>query len=330
MIIVRTPLRISLFGGGTDYPSWFKKYGGSVISTSINRYNYLTSRWLPQFFDYKYRIRYFLKEEVLNINDIKHPSVKACAKFLNISDGFEVVHCSDLPAQTGLGSSSSFTVGMLHSFYSLLSKTPTKRELAVNAINVEQNIIKESVGSQDQVVAAFGGFNRIDFKTDENFEVTPIVISQKRLKELEGNLLLCFTGLSRSASSVAELQIKKTPSRYKELKKIQDITEEAFKVITSDNSLEDIGFLLNEHWKLKSSLTDKISNEFIDKIYETALSNGALGGKLLGAGGGGFMLFYAKKEKHEKIKNSLKEFIFVPINFEFSGSKVVYFSHSYE
>tara|TARA_Y100000991_G_C21960155_1_gene344061 strand:- start:383 stop:1375 length:993 start_codon:yes stop_codon:yes gene_type:complete len=330
MLIVRTPLRISLFGGGTDYPLWFREYGGSVISSSINRYNYITSRWLPQFFEYKYRIRYYLKEEVSDINDIKHPSVKACAKFLNISDGFEVVHCSDLPAQTGLGSSSSFTVGMLHSFYSLLSKTPTKRELAVNAINVEQNIIQESVGSQDQVVAAFGGFNRIDFKKDENFEVTPIVISQNRLKELEENLLLCFTGLSRSASSLAELQIKNTPSKYQELKKIHDITEEAFKVITTEKSLDQIGYLLNEHWKLKSSLTNKISNGFIDKIYNTAISNGALGGKLLGAGGGGFMLFYAKKDQHDRIKNSLKEFIFVPMKFEFSGSKVVYFSHSNE
>ena len=330
MLIVRTPLRISLFGGGTDYPLWFKKYGGSVISTSINRYNYITSRWLPQFFEYKYRIRYYLKEEVSDINDIKHPSVKACAKFLNISDGFEVVHCSDLPAQTGLGSSSSFTVGMLHSFYSLLSRTPTKRELAVNAINVEQNIIQESVGSQDQVVAAFGGFNRIDFKKDENFEVTPIVISQNRLKELEENLLLCFTGLSRSASSVAELQIKNTPSKYQELKEIHDITEEAFKVITAEKPLDQIGYLLNEHWKLKSSLTNKISNEFIDKIYNTAISNGALGGKLLGAGGGGFMLFYAKKDQHDRIKNSLKEFIFVPMKFEFSGSMVVYFSHPNE
>lgn len=331
MIIVRTPLRISLFGGGTDYPVWYKKFGGSVISTSINRYNYITSRWLPQFFDYKYRIRYFLKEEVSNINEIKHPSVKACANFMKISDGFEVVHYSDLPAQSGLGSSSSFTVGMLHSFYSLLNKTPTKRELAANAINVEQNIIKECVGSQDQIIAAFGGFNKIDFNVNDNFEVTPIVISKSRLKKLEENLLLCFTGLQRSASEIAELQVKNTISKTKELEKIQNITERAFKVITSeDESMDDVGLLLNEHWELKSSLTNKISNNFIDQIYEKGISNGAIGGKLLGAGGGGFMLFYAHKDNHDKIKNELKDFIFVPIAFEFSGSKVVYFSRSHE
>ena len=331
MIIVRTPLRISLFGGGTDYPVWYKKFGGSVISTSINRYNYITSRWLPQFFDYKYRIRYFLKEEVSNINEIKHPSVRACANFLKISDGFEVVHYSDLPAQSGLGSSSSFTVGMLHSFYSLLSKTPTKRELAANAINVEQNIIKECVGSQDQIIAAFGGFNKIDFNINDNFEVTPIVLPKSRLKKLEENLLLCFTGLQRSASEIAELQVKNTISKTKELEKIQNITERAFKVITSvDESLDDVGLLLNEHWELKSSLTNKISSDFIDEIYEKGISNGAIGGKLLGAGGGGFMLFYAQKENHDRIRNELKDFIFVPISFEFSGSKVVYFSRSHE
>ncbi len=331
MIIIRTPLRISLFGGGTDYPVWYKKFGGSVISTSINRYNYITSRWLPQFFDYKYRIRYFLKEEVSNIDDIKHPSVKACANFLKIKDGFEVVHYSDLPAQSGLGSSSSFTVGMLHSFYSLQSKTPTKRELATNAIYVEQNVIKECVGSQDQIVAAFGGFNKIDFDISNNFEVTPIVISKSRLKQLEENLLLCFTGLQRSASEIAELQVQNTISKEKELKKIKDITERAFEVITSENkSIDDVGLLLKEHWELKSSLTNKISSNFIDSIYSKGISNGAIGGKLLGAGGGGFMLFYAHKENHDKIKHALKEFIFVPISFEFSGSKVVYFSRSHE
>ena len=197
-------------------------------------------------------------------------------KFLEDIDGFEVVHYSDLPAQSGLGSSSSFTVGMLHSFYSLLSKTPTKRELASNAINVEQNIIKECVGSQDQIIAAFGGFNKIDFNVNDNFEVTPIVIKVK-IKKLEENLLLCFTGLQRSASEIAELQVKNTKSKTKELEKIQSITERAFKVITSaDESIDDIGLLLNHHWELKSSLSNKISSNFIDQIYKKGISNGAL------------------------------------------------------
>ena len=219
MLIIRTPLRISFFGGGTDYPSWFNQNEGSVINASINRYSYITSRWLPPFFEYKHRIRYYEKEETQTLDEIKHPSIRECAKFLKINKGIEIVHNSDLPSRTGLGSSSSFTVGMLHSLYTLKNIIPTKRELAEKAIHIEQNVIKEAVGSQDQVAAAFGGFNLINFKPKNNFDVTPIIINEKRLNQLQEKLLLCFTGFTRNAHDIASKQIELTSQNSNELKK---------------------------------------------------------------------------------------------------------------
>ena len=331
MLIIRTPLRISFFGGGTDYPTWFNKNEGLVINASINRYSYITSRWLPPFFEYKHRIRYYEKEETQTLKEIKHPSIRECAKFLNIKKGLEIVHNSDLPARTGLGSSSSFTVGMLHSLYTLKNVMLTKKELAEQAIHIEQNIIKEAVGSQDQVAAAFGGFNLINFKPKNNFDVTPIIIKEKRLKEIQDKLLLCFTGFTRNAHEIAKKQIELTDENYKKLSKMMDICERAFNIIIDEKkSLNEIGYLLNEQWEIKRNLTKQITKPYIDSIYKTGIKNGAIGGKLLGAGGGGFMIFFADKEKHNKIKNSLKEYMFVPFQFEFTGSKLVYFSHSHE
>jgi D-glycero-alpha-D-manno-heptose-7-phosphate kinase len=328
MIICRTPTRISFFGGGTDYPIWYRENNGMVLSTTINKYSYITLRYLPRIFDYNFRVRYFNTEETLTLDEIKHPSVRECARILGIKDGFEMIHYADLPSGTGLGSSSTFTVGMLHSFYSLINYMPTKRELAVQALKVEQEVIGESVGSQDQVAAAFGGFNQIQFGGEKEFEVDPIILGKNRMRELQDKLLLCFTGFSRSASEIAQHQIRDTPARLKELNAMSDLTIEALSVMKNTAShLDDFGKLLNEQWKIKRSLTAQVSTPEVDEIYEVAIKNGALGGKLLGAGGGGFMLFYADPLKHDAIRNSLSDKQFISFRFEDTGSKIVYYSH---
>ncbi len=328
MIICRTPTRISFFGGGTDYPIWYEKNGGTVLSTTINKYSYITVRYLPKFFEYKYRIRYYKTEEANSLDEIEHPSVRECAKFAGIEEGFEMAHNSDLPAGSGLGSSSTFTVGMLHSLYALKSYMPTKRELAANALHVEQELIGEAVGSQDQIAAAWGGFNKITFGGDRKFEVDPIILSKDRMKEFQDNLLLCFTGYARSAPEIAKIQISETPSKYRELNDMQSLTTEAFEVLkNSSGNIDEIGMMLNAQWKIKKSLSHRITNPKLDEIYNTGINNGAIGGKILGAGGGGFMLFYAKKETHQKIIESLSSKLFVPFRFDNSGSKIIYYSH---
>jgi D-glycero-alpha-D-manno-heptose-7-phosphate kinase len=299
-----------------------------VLSTSINKYSYITVRYLPKFFDYKYRVRYYRTEETQTLEEIQHPSVRECARHLSITKGIEVVHNGDLPAGTGLGSSSTFTVGMLHALYALKNYMPTKRELALEALYVEHKLIGEAVGSQDQVAAAWGGFNRIKFGGDHVFEVDPIIISRDRQLVLQDNLLLCFTGFARSAPAIASHQIKETAQRVRELEEMQNLTHEALRVLTNvGTSIDVFGELLGHQWSIKRSLTEHISNSDIDNIYEVGIQNGALGGKLLGAGGGGFMLFYAPKERHDAIKKALSTKLFVPFRFEDTGSKIVYYSH---
>ena len=328
MIISRTPFRISFFGGGTDYPIWYEDHGGHVISATINKYCFITARYLPPFFKYKYRIRYYEHEETKKLDDIKHPSVRECAKYLNIDKGIEIVHNADLPAQSGLGSSSTFTVGLLNTLHALQNYMPTKRELALEAIHVEQNLIGESVGSQDQTAAAFGGLNKISFNGTNNIDIEPIIISNERLSALQDNLMLFFTGFVRNASEVAKTQIEVTPQKEKELNTMMGICGEGLKRLTdSKQSLEEFGKLLDEQWKIKRSLTDQISNKDIDAIYAAGIGAGALGGKLLGAGGGGFMLFYVPKDKQNAVKEVLKSKLFVPFRFEFTGSKIIYYSH---
>ena len=325
MIISRTPFRISLFGGGTDYPGWYKEHGGAVISASINKYCFITMRELPPFFPYKYRIRYYKREEVVSRDQIEHPSVREVLKFLNIKNGVEVVHHADLPARSGLGSSSTFTVSMLHAGYALKSKYASKYNLAIEAINIEQNIIGEAVGSQDQTAAAFGGFNRIDFGGQREVEVSPLSLNKNKIDSLQDHLLLFFTGFSRTASEVASEQIATLSSKQLELHKMMDICDEAENLIVSEeNNFKEIGSLLNEQWMIKRGLTKKISNPEIDAIYSRMMKAGAIGGKLLGAGGGGFMLCYADPEKHTAIKESLKDLLHVPFRFDFAGSQIIY------
>ena len=325
MIISRTPFRMSFFGGGTDYPDWFNKHGGGVISTSIDKFSFISARYLPPFFNYNYRIRYFKQETVNKVDEIKHPVVRESIKFLKIKKGIEIVHNADLPARSGLGSSSTFTVGLINSLYGLNNFMASKKRLANDAIYIEQQLLKESVGSQDQTAAAFGGFNKISFYGKNNFEVDPILISEKRKINLQKRLMLFFTGFSRNASKIAKQQIKLITKKEKELLTITSILHEAEKIIFNENaSLSEFGKLLDEQWKVKRSLAKEISNNQIDLIYRTAKNNGALGGKLLGAGGGGFILLYVPLNKQKQVKSALKSKMFVPFKFDGTGSKIIY------
>lgn len=325
MIVSRTPFRISFFGGGTDYPAWYNVHQGKVISATINKYCFVTIRNLPPFFNYKYRIRYHEREEISALDDIKHPSVRETLRFLNINDGVEIVHHADLPARSGLGSSSTFTVSMLHAAHALKYQMPTKHQLAVEAINLEQNIIGEVVGSQDQTAAAFGGLNRIDFGGPNCVSVAPLIIPPQRSKLLENHLMLFFTGFSRTACEIASEQVSKISTKEKELFHMLDITDEAEKILLDNEiSIIEFGKLLNEQWKLKRSMSSKITNNDIDNIYNIGCDSGAVGGKLLGAGGGGFILFFVEPEKQEKVKEAMKDYLHVPFNFEFSGSQIIY------
>lgn len=325
MIITKTPFRISFFGGGTDYPVWFKDHGGAVIATTINKYCYISCRVLPPFFEHKSRIIYSLIETVQTIDEIKHPAVRECLRYMKMEKGVEIHHDGDLPARTGLGSSSSFTVGLLHALLALKGEIGSHEQLAKDAIYVEQELIKENVGCQDQILAAHGGFNLIEFAPNQDFKISPITIQIERVKELHSHLLLIFTGFSRIASEIAEKLVKTTAQKKAELKTLHQMVYEGIKILNGRNDLTNFGKLLHESWKLKRNLTEKITTPAIDQVYDLAIKNGALGGKLLGAGGGGFLLLFAKPEMHQKILSALKKFLHVPFQFEHSGSQIIYY-----
>ena len=324
MIITRTPFRISFFGGGTDFPQWFMENGGSVLSTTIDKYCYITCRWLPPFFEHRHRIVYSVVENVQKVDDIKHPSVRAVLNKLGIHDGIEIHHDGDLPARSGLGSSSSFTVGLLNSLSVLKEKSISKRDLAEQAIEFEQHIIAENVGCQDQIAVAFGGLNRIDFNRNGSFDVLPVICNQHRVEALQDNLMLFFTGLSRFSSEVQATQVANIPKTATNLKLMHAQVDQALAILTNPNTpIDEFGALLHEAWQLKKSLSDKISTSTIDAIYQNGIDAGAIGGKILGAGGGGFILFFVPPEKRQAVKNSLKNLIHVPFRFERGGSQVV-------
>lgn len=324
MIITSTPLRISFFGGGTDYPVWYREHGGAVLATTIDKSCYITCRYLPPFFEYHSRVSYSKVENVEHNWSIQHPSVRACLQFMQLEEGVEIQHVADLPARTGLGTSSAFTVGLLLGLYALQQRMRDKHSLAADAIHVEQDLIPEAVGSQDQVSAAYGGFNRIDFRTDGSIDVRRVLASTDRLAELQDHLALFFTGFSRTASEVATEQIRLTPDRRRELHLMHEMVGEAESIVSdSSRPIEDFGKLLNEAWQVKRTLTNKISSPLIDEIYEAGRSAGALGGKLLGAGGGGFMLFFVRPEQREELRARLHRLLCVPISFSTKGSQVV-------
>ena len=324
MIITRTPLRISFFGGGTDYPIWYREHGGAVLSTTIDKCCYITCRCLPPFFEYHSRISYSKIENVNQNNAIEHPSVRGCLQFLGIDDGVEVHHVADLPARTGLGTSSAFTVGFLLGLYALREQMRNKHALALDALHVEQEVVKEAVGSQDQISAAYGGFNRINFHTDGGFEVKQVITPAARLAALQQHCALFFTGFSRTASEIAKEQIKVTPQRKRELQTMGQMVDEAEAIVSNPNrSLDEFGHLLNESWQIKRTLTQNITNSSLDEIYEAGRSAGALGGKLLGAGGGGFMLFFVTPERRQELRMRLKNLLCVPFSFSSRGSQVI-------
>jgi D-glycero-alpha-D-manno-heptose-7-phosphate kinase len=324
MIITRTPLRISFFGGGTDYPVWYREHGGAVLATTINKCCYITCRDLPPFFEHHSRVSYSKVEDVNSNEAIEHPSVRGCLQFLKVDSGIEIHHVADLPARTGLGTSSAFTVGLLLALYALRHQMRDKHALAADAKHVEQNLLQEAVGSQDQVCAAYGGFNRINFHPDDTVEAKPVLADANRLAELNHHLALYFTGFSRTASEIAQEQIRMTPHRKRELGLMLEMVNEAEAVIMNSRTpLVEFGRLLHESWRLKRSLTQTISNAGIDEIYDAGRSAGALGGKLLGAGGGGFMLFFVPPERREALRARLNKLLCIPFSFSNRGSHVV-------
>ncbi len=326
MIISKTPFRISFFGGGTDYPVWYRENEGAVLSTTIDKYSYITLRYLPPFFPHKHRIVWSKIETVKDVNEILHPAVKAALNFLKVDKGMEIHHDGDLPAQAGLGSSSSFTVGLLNSLYALKSKMPSKEKLAKEAIHIERDVLRENVGSQDQVAVSFGGFNKITFSKEDKIKIEPVILEKERMAKLQNHLMLFFTGLSRFASDVAKDQIKNTPDKKRELTVMYQMVDEALNILNKREDILEFGKLLNKTWQIKKSLSNKISNPMIDNIYGRAMKAGAVGGKLLGAGGGGFMLFFVPPENQQKVREKLKNLLEVKFNFEKDGSKIIYCS----
>jgi D-glycero-alpha-D-manno-heptose-7-phosphate kinase len=324
MIISRTPFRISFFGGGTDYPIWYREHGGAVIGTTIDKYCYISVRPLPPFFEHRFRIVYSKIEFVNDVPSIQHPAVRAVLTEMGLTEGLEIHHDSDLPARSGLGSSSSFTVGLLNAAHALNGRMISKDALAREAIRIEQDVLKESVGSQDQLWAAHGGLNKIQFSPDGTFSLSKIILTADRLAELRQSMMLFFTGFSRFASDFAHDQIKNLNQRQTQLNTIRSMVQRAEEILVDPRTpLREFGELLHDSWRLKRELADSVSNQKIDEIYEAGRTAGAIGGKLLGAGGGGFMVFLVDPDKRERIRERLKNLIHVTINFDTEGSKIV-------
>jgi len=329
MVITQTPFRMSFFGGGTDFKEFYQKYGGAVISTTIDKFCYVTVRHLPRFFDYSTELSYSCIERVTSIDSIRHPSIREAMKYLDM-DELRLTYEADLPARSGLGTSSSFAVGMLSAFYALKGIYVDKRKLATDAIYLERVLCKEVGGEQDQISAAFGGLNRINFSAD-GFTVNPIIIAPERKRQLNDSLLLFFTGFSRLSSDIQLSTRKEILNKTETLLEILRLVDDAEKILTDRNcDLSDFGRLLDYAWKLKRGITDKISSSFIDAIYDKALRAGAIGGKLLGAGGGGFLLFYVEPEKQAAVKKALEDLLFVPFSFESEGMRVIHYSQAAE
>lgn len=326
MIITRTPFRMSFFGGGTDIENYFKENGGAVLSTTFDKYCYVTVRHLPRFFDYKTHLTYSKMEYVNSYDEISHPLIREGMRMLDMHE-LRLTYESDLPARSGLGTSSSFAVGMLNAFYALKGKYADKKKLANDAIYLERILCNEAGGWQDQIAASFGGFNRINFNAD-GYEVLPIIISPERKKKLNNNLLMFFTGFTRFSSDIQKANdISGTKEKRIRLKRMYELVDEAESILTDKNkNLDDFGILLDNTWRLKKGTGSNISTNGIDSLYETGIKAGALGGKLLGAGGGGFLVFYVQPEKQEAVKESMKNLMYIPFKFEDGGTQVIHYS----
>lgn len=316
---------MSFFGGGTDMPSFFKEHGGAVISTTFDKYAYVNVRHLPPFMPYISELVYSKFERVNSIDEIIHPLIRECMRLHDIHE-IRLTYEGDLPARTGLGTSSTFAVGMLNAFCALKGKMMSKHQLAEEAIHVERDILQEHGGWQDQIAAAYGGLNRIDF-SEGQFKVTPIIINPDRKKELDENLMLFYTGVQRFSSEIQADTFAKPVDKTKQLLEMLALVDEAQNILTDKNaSLNEFGKLLDYTWKLKRGTGNKVSNNSIDDLYDKGIKAGALGGKLLGAGGGGFLLFYVEKDKQENVLNALEELMHVPFQFENEGSTVIHYN----
>ena len=325
MIITKTPFRMSFFGGGTDFSGFFNEHGGAVLSTTFDKYAYVTVRKLPPFFEYKTHLTYSKEEKVNDADEIRHPAISNAMKWLKM-ERIRMTYEADLPARSGLGTSSSFAVGMLGAFYALKGKYADKKKLSDDAIYLERTLCEEAGGIQDQIAASFGGFNRIDFSKD-GYTVSPVVMSVQRKNALNENLMLFFTGFSRFSSDIQKGTEKSMKEKTKELLEIYSLVDEAQKILSDGNkSLDEFGTLLDYSWHLKRGISEGISTDSIDEQYKKAMDAGALGGKLLGAGGGGFLLFYVPKEKQENVRNALKDQMQVPFKFENEGTKIIYYT----
>ena len=325
MIITQTPFRMSFFGGGTDIESFFKKYGGAVISTTFDKYCYVNVRHLPRFFDYTTEISYSRTERVTDIQDIKHPAVRNAMEMLDMHE-LRLTYEADLPARSGLGTSSSFAVGMLNAFYALKGKYADKKKLADEAIYLERKLCQEMGGWQDQIAAAYGGLNRINFNAD-GYEVKPIIISPERKKRLNNNLLMFFTGFTRFSSEVQKQNAMGKENKVVQLREMLSLVDDAEQILTDKNTdLDEFGKLLDHTWRLKRQTGSAVSTENIDLLYEKGIKAGALGGKLLGAGGGGFLVFYVQPEQPEAVKQAMNNLMYIPFEFEDGGTRVIHYT----
>ncbi len=325
MIITQTPFRMSFFGGGTDFAGFYNEHGGAVLSTTFDKYAYVTVRHLPPFFDYRTHLTYSKEEKVNNIEEIKHPAIRNAMQWLDMHR-IRMTYEADLPARSGLGTSSSFAVGMLEAFYALKGKYADKRKLADDAIYLERTLCAEAGGIQDQIAASFGGFNRIDFSRD-GYTVRPVIMDRERKEKLNSHLMLFFTGFSRFSSDIQKGTEKSMKDKTSKLHEMYRLVDEAEKILTDKNvSLDGFGRLLDYTWKLKRGISGGISTGSIDEQYTKAMDAGALGGKLLGAGGGGFLLFYVPLEKQDDVRDALKDQMYVPFKFESDGTRIIYYS----
>lgn len=325
MIITKTPVRISFLGGGTDYPDYFLKHGGATIATAINQYTVISLHPIARFSGYNVGIHYSQLEKVQNIDEIQHPSARECLRFMGV-EGVEIHYVTNLPARTGTGSSSSATVGLLNALHAFKGEEVTTRQLAEEAVHVEQDLIKERVGSQDQYACALGGLSHFEFGQDGRVKATPISMNEDRLKDLHKRLMLFYTGRQRTAHEILDEQIKRTQTGENEenLKKLAILVDRGLKTLVSNEDLKEFGSLLHEGWVLKRGLSSKVSTSWIDEAYDRARSAGAVGGKLLGAGGGGFLLLYVEPEDQEKVRQALDELYHVEFEFEKAGSQVIF------
>lgn len=324
MIISRTPYRISLFGGGTDYPAWYRKHGGAVLAAAIDKYCYLTCRVLPPFFEHRYRVVWSKIETTQTFSEISHPAVRAVLERFQSEQGVEIHHVGDLPARSGMGSSSAFTVGLLHAMYGLQGRMVSKHDLAMESIHLEQEVLRETVGSQDQVTAAFGGFNHIVFHAHGEITVTPVTLPKARLDALNAHLMLFYTGIKRTSSSVSSTYVNALEARKRQLRIMADLTNEAISVLNGTGDLDPLGELMREAWEAKRSLSEEVSPSEVESLLEQALAAGAWGGKLTGAGGGGFLVLLAPPERQAAIREAFRHLLHVPFRFEWNGSQIIF------